>query len=57
MIDPGLCYYFAAWEATTTSRSASWSGLMAGVGALAAIAANRVATSIWRRVFDEEPPD
>jgi hypothetical protein len=34
-----------------------WSGLIAGVGALAAIAANRVATAIWRRVFDEDPPD
>jgi hypothetical protein len=34
-----------------------WSGLVAGIGALAAIAANRVATSIWKRVFDEDPPD
>jgi hypothetical protein len=34
-----------------------WSGLVAGIGALAAIAANRMAASIWRRVFDEDPPD
>jgi hypothetical protein len=34
-----------------------WSGLLAGVGALAAIASNRVAALIWRRVFDEEPPE
>jgi hypothetical protein len=34
-----------------------WSGLLAGCGALASIAANRVATLIWRRVFDEEPPE
>jgi hypothetical protein len=34
-----------------------WSGLVAGVGALAAIAANRVATVVWRRVFNEDPPD
>jgi hypothetical protein len=34
-----------------------WSGLIAGIGALATIAANRVASTIWRRVFDEEPPD
>jgi len=34
-----------------------WSGLIAGIGALAAIAANRVAATIWRRVFDEDPPD
>jgi len=34
-----------------------WSGLLAGVGALTSIVANRVATFIWERVFDEEPPD
>ncbi len=33
-----------------------WSGLLAGVGALTTILANRVATIIWERVFDEEPP-
>jgi hypothetical protein len=34
-----------------------WSGLLAGVGALATIVANRVATEIWTRVFDEDPPE
>jgi hypothetical protein len=34
-----------------------WSGLMAGLGALATIAANRIAARIWRRVFDEDPPE
>ncbi|HEY4895575.1 MAG TPA: hypothetical protein VII01_05755 [Solirubrobacteraceae bacterium] len=34
-----------------------WSGLLAGVGALAAVASNRVAAMIWRRLFDEEPPE
>ena len=34
-----------------------WSGLLAGVGALATIVANRVATAIWIKVFDEDPPD
>ena len=34
-----------------------WSGLIAGIGALSTIVANRVATTIWRRVFDEDPPD
>jgi hypothetical protein len=33
-----------------------WSGIMAGVGAIAAIAARKVAEQIWIRVFDEEPP-
>ena len=34
-----------------------WSGLLAGVGALTTIVANRLATEIWQRVFDEDPPD
>ena len=34
-----------------------WSGLMAAIGAVATIAANRVATSVWRRLFDEDPPE
>jgi hypothetical protein len=34
-----------------------WSGLLAGVSALASIAANRVAGVLWRRLFDEEPPE
>jgi hypothetical protein len=33
-----------------------WSGLLAGIGALAALASTRLATLIWKRVFDEEPP-
>ena len=34
-----------------------WSGLLAGVGALTTIVANRIATVIWTRVFHEDPPD
>ena len=34
-----------------------WSGLLAGVGALTTIVANRVATAIWIKVFDEDPPE
>jgi hypothetical protein len=34
-----------------------WSGLLAAAGALASIAANRLATTVWRRLFDEDPPD
>ena len=34
-----------------------WSGMLAGVGALATIAANRIATAIWIRIFDEDPPE
>ncbi|HEY1594622.1 MAG TPA: hypothetical protein VGF74_04440 [Thermoleophilaceae bacterium] len=35
----------------------AWSGLLAGIGALSTIVANKVATAIWIRVFDEDPPD
>jgi hypothetical protein len=34
-----------------------WSGMLAGVGALATIVANRVATAIYIKVFDEDPPE
>jgi hypothetical protein len=34
-----------------------WSGLLAGCAALASIAANRMAGMLWRRIFDEEPPE
>jgi hypothetical protein len=38
-------------------KKLAWSGLVAGLGALATIAANRVAVSVWRRMFDEDPPE
>ena len=34
-----------------------WSGLLAGVGALTTIVANRIATVIWVKIFDEDPPE
>ena len=34
-----------------------WSGLLAGVGALTTVVANRIATVIWQKVFDEDPPE
>jgi hypothetical protein len=34
-----------------------WSGLLAGIGALASLASARVAAVIWTRVFGEEPPE
>jgi hypothetical protein len=34
-----------------------WSGLLAGLGALATIATQRAATLIWTRVFGEDPPE
>jgi hypothetical protein len=34
-----------------------WSGLLAGVGALSSVVANRIAVEVWRRVFNEDPPE
>jgi hypothetical protein len=34
-----------------------WSGLLAGLGALASIATQRTATLIWQRVYGEDPPE
>jgi hypothetical protein len=35
----------------------AWSGLLAGIGALSTIVANKIATAIWIRIFDEDPPE
>ena len=34
-----------------------WSGLLAGLGAIASIATTKAASLIWRRVFGEDPPE
>jgi hypothetical protein len=34
-----------------------YSALLTGLGALASLAANRVAAMAWRRLFAEEPPE
>lgn len=34
-----------------------WSGLLTAVGALASIITQRTAAYVWRRMFDEEPPE
>ena len=34
-----------------------WSGLLAATGALASIAAARVASIVFRRIYNEDPPD
>lgn len=39
------------------SKRLLWGGLLAGVGALTTIVANRLAHEIWVRVFDEDPPE
>jgi hypothetical protein len=34
-----------------------WSGLLAASGALASIAASRVAAMVYRRIYNEDPPE
>jgi hypothetical protein len=34
-----------------------WSGLLAGLGAVASVAVQRAATAIWHRVYGEDPPE
>jgi hypothetical protein len=34
-----------------------WAGMLAGLGAVASIATTRVAGLLWRRIFDEDPPE
>ncbi len=39
------------------TRRLVWTGLVAGLGALASIASTRVAALVYRRIFDEDPPE
>jgi hypothetical protein len=34
-----------------------WSGMLAATGALASIAAARIAGLVYRRLYNEDPPD
>jgi hypothetical protein len=34
-----------------------WSGLLAGFGAAASVASTKLATLVWKRLFDEDPPE
>jgi hypothetical protein len=38
-------------------RRLIWSGLLAATGAAASILATRVSSVLYRRIFDEDPPD
>jgi hypothetical protein len=38
-------------------RRLAWSGILAATGALASILATRVAALVYRRIFDEDPPE
>lgn len=39
------------------SKRLVWSGMLALSGALASLVAHRVSAAVWRRVFDEDPPE
>jgi hypothetical protein len=47
----------AALKQNELAKRLVWSGLLAALGALATIATTRIATAIWVRVFDEDPPE
>jgi hypothetical protein len=34
-----------------------WSGMLTAASALASLAATRAAAVLWRRLFDEDPPE
>lgn len=38
-------------------RRLIWSGMLAAAGALASVVATRGAAILYRRLFDEDPPD
>jgi hypothetical protein len=38
-------------------RRLVWSGMLAASSALASVLAARVAAMLWRRLFDEDPPE
>jgi len=35
----------------------AWSGLLAGIGAVASMVTTRLAAILYRRMFDEDPPE
>jgi hypothetical protein len=43
-------------ESTVVKRLV-WSGMLAGLGALFSLLSTRTAAAVWRRIFDEEPPE
>jgi hypothetical protein len=49
--------YFPAVAQDDMMKRLIWSGLLAAFGALASVAASRAAAIVWRRMFDEDPPD
>jgi hypothetical protein len=42
---------------TDITRRLVWGGLLAVMGALASVAAHRLSQVLYRRAFNEEPPE
>jgi len=40
-----------------TVKRLAWQGVLAGVSTLAAMVAHRLAATVWRQLFNEEPPE
>ncbi len=38
-------------------RRLLWTGMVAASGALASLVANKIATAVWYRLFNEGPPE
>lgn len=38
-------------------RRLIWAGMLAATGALATVAAHRLSEALYKRVFNEDPPD
>jgi hypothetical protein len=38
-------------------RRLLWAGMLAASGALASLVANKIATTVWYRIFNEDPPE
>ena len=38
-------------------RRLLWAGMLAAAGAVASVVANRVAATLWVRIFKEDPPE
>jgi hypothetical protein len=47
----------AAMSDNDLVKRLAWSGLVAGIGALASIVTTRVAAVVFRRIFGEDPPE
>lgn len=54
---PGLSDRIQTMQNNEMVKRLIWSGLLAGLGALASIATTRAAGMIWRRIYGEDPPE